>query len=144
MNSPPWPPVSSPGLSGKDDDKESVSGEWVDKVVVKSVVSQEENAPVTWEVGDNMTELPRMFCNGFSPDHSKIYPENQHYNVQSNRYDVGADHMSDDLDAATSDSSEADLLVQCNASSKVARSGLGPKNTKKPQVKSAAKSTGTR
>lgn len=132
-NSPPWPPVSSPGLSGKEDDKESVSGEWVDKVMVKSVACQEEKPPASWEV--NKTEIPRLFYNSFIPDPSKIYPENQHHDVQRNRYDVAADHESDDLDAATSDSSEADLLLQYNAY-KGAKSGLGPKNAKKPQLKS--------
>ncbi|XP_031377168.1 kinesin-like protein KIN-14I isoform X2 [Punica granatum] len=139
-NSPPWPPISSPGLSGKEDDKESVSGEWVDKVMVKGVVSQEENPPVAWEAADNKKELPQMFYNGFTPDRSKIYPENQHPDVQRNRDDVGGDHDSDDLDATTSDSSEADPLWQYNAS-KTVKSGLGPKNTKKPQLKTAKSSS---
>lgn len=141
-NSPPWPPVSSPGLIGKEDDKESVPGEWIDKVMVKGVVSQEETALVTWEIGDNKNEPPRMFYNGFIPDDPKIYPENHHQDAQRNRYDVVADYTSDDLDAATSDSSEADLLWQSNAP-KVSKSGLGPKNAKKPQLKSA-KSAETR
>ncbi|KAK4748802.1 hypothetical protein SAY87_015388 [Trapa incisa] len=107
-NSPPWPPVSSPGLGGKEDDKESLSGEWVDKVMVKSVVCQEEKPPTSWDVNSNM-EIPRVFYN---------------------------DHESGEFDALTSDSSEADLPSPYSAS-KVAKSPLGPKNTKKPQVKSS-------
>lgn len=131
-NSPPWLPIGSPGLSGKEDDKESVSGEWVDKVMVKSVVIREENPPVSWEVAEKKTEIPRMFYSSFIPDPSKIYPEIQHHDFQRTKYDVAADHESD----ATSDSSEADLLSQYNAS-KIAKSGLGPKNAKRPQLKSA-------
>ncbi|KAJ9543187.1 hypothetical protein OSB04_022894 [Centaurea solstitialis] len=68
-NSPPWPPVSSPG----EDDREVGSGEWVDKVMVNK------------QDGGRWEYLAReeSFCG-----------------------------TSDEVDAATSDSSEPDLMWQ--------------------------------
>lgn len=146
-NSPPSPPVTNPGLNGKDDEKELVAGEWVDKVMVRKhdALSREEHPPVTWEAENG--DLPHTFYQRHSSDPSivsqnKLSPNkiknNQDFDVRRDRCN---DNDSDDLEAATSDSSEPDLLWQYSAS-KVAKNGLASR-VKKPQPK-PAKSPETR
>lgn len=140
-NSPPWPPVTSPGLNTKDDEKELVSGEWVDKVMVKKHdgLSREEHPLVNWEAENG--DLPRMFFQRHHSDPSLLSRNSLPQNKIRNNQDCDAqrdrcnDNDSDDLEAATSDSSEPDLLWQYSAS-KVAKNGLASR-AKKPQPKSA-------
>ncbi|KAF7818172.1 kinesin-like protein KIN-14I isoform X1 [Senna tora] len=118
-NSPPWPPVSSPGQNYGEDDKETGSGEWVDKVMVNKQdvnVSKAENPLGCWELADN-GHLSEVFYQKYLRDSSKIYSE-QSYNMLmgGNQFNVAASDDMDDLDAATSDSSEPDLLWQFNHS----------------------------
>lgn len=114
-NSPPWPPVKSPGQNFGEDDKDTGSAEWVDKVMVnKQEASRVENPLVGCWGADN-GNLSDMFYQKYLPDASKIYPE-QSYNMftGSNRFNGASTDEMDDLDAATSDSSEPDLLWQFN------------------------------
>ncbi|PON67017.1 Kinesin-like protein [Parasponia andersonii] len=130
MHSSSWPSVeSTPDPNGKEDDKESVSSDWVDKIMVnkQDSLSREENLVECWDL--DSSQLSEMFGQSFLPDPSKIYPEQQlnnklnankkesrDYDLQrSNRYEMATTDDSDDqLEAATSDSSEADMLWQLN------------------------------
>lgn len=139
-NSPPWPPVSTPCLNYREDDKDTASGEWVDKVMVnKQDVNQIENPLGCWEAENG--HLNDVFYQKYLQDSSKLYTE-QGYNMLTgvNRFNmVGIDDI-DDLDAGTSDSSEPDLLWQFNQSKLSSLgSGIGSK-TKKPNGGKPAKS----
>ncbi|MFS7901640.1 putative minus-end-directed kinesin ATPase [Helianthus anomalus] len=134
-NSPPWPPVSSPGEMYGEDDRETGSGDWVDKVMV----NKQDGARGT--VGCWEPENTRMSDSFYQ----KYLPE-QCYNMFAggNGFDVATTDDLDELDAATSDSSEPDLLWQFNhsklssltngAMSKV--SNLNAKSTRSPDISS--------
>lgn len=148
MNSPAWPPVASPVLSRKEDDKDSSIGDWVDKIMVNKLesISSNENPATQWEV-DNR-QLPEVFYQSCLPDPTKIYHEqlynkvvankkdNQDYDLHRSRYEVASTDDSDH-EAATSDCSEPDMLWQLHLS-KVTNipNGLGSK-TRKSQPKVA-------
>ena len=140
-NSPPWPPVGVPAQNGKEDDKESAYGDWVDKVMVNRlyIVSEEENLLGQWELESR--QLPEPFYQEFVPDPSKIYPEQpytdksptkiQEYEAQSRRFDAISTDGSEEIEALTSDSSEPDLLWQSNLPrTSGLPNGLGPKPKK--------------
>ncbi|GMN52371.1 hypothetical protein TIFTF001_021517 [Ficus carica] len=113
-NSPPWPPVSSPGQNYGEEDKDMSSGEWVDKVMVNKLeVSKVENPLGCW--GAENGNLSDMFYQKYLPDSTKVYSD-QSYNMfmGGNRFNGVSTNDTDDLDAATSDSSEPDLLWQFN------------------------------
>ncbi|KAJ9185967.1 hypothetical protein P3X46_005534 [Hevea brasiliensis] len=157
--SPPWPPVGSPAQNENEEDKESVSGDWVDKVMVNrhdNIKSgDDENLLGQWELDSR--QLPEPFYQGYAQDPSKIYPEqpfnnktstannkdNQEFDAQSRRSDVISTD-SDELEAGTSDSSEPDLLWKSNLPRESSLpNGLGskPKKTntkaiKRPETKS--------
>ncbi|XP_057548227.1 kinesin-like protein KIN-14I [Amaranthus tricolor] len=110
-NTPSWPHVNSVGLNHICDEKDLDSGEWIDKIMV----NKQDSVPKTgdnlsWETSENghMTDAfhPKNF-----PDGSQLY-SNQSYNMfsESNRFEVTDVVDLDELDAATSDSSEPDLL----------------------------------
>ncbi|KAJ8752479.1 hypothetical protein K2173_004767 [Erythroxylum novogranatense] len=125
-NSPSWPPVGSPAQNGKEDDKESVSSHWVDKIMVNKhdATSKDENPMEHWEVDSR--ELPEAFYQKHNRGPSKIYPEQPYIKTPMDkrnfrdteahrtRYEMGSTDDSDDLEAATSDSSETDILWQSN------------------------------
>ncbi|KAK4476720.1 hypothetical protein RD792_015880 [Penstemon davidsonii] len=109
MTSPPWPVLSSPGLM---EDEKSVSGDWVDKVMVNKQDALSD---------EDCRQLPEMFY------HHKVYPEQAVKNISSNRrhsldnglartteYEAAVNDDSDELEAATSDSSELDYQLQVN------------------------------
>ncbi|XP_057962403.1 kinesin-like protein KIN-14I [Malania oleifera] len=148
MGSPPWPPAGNPGLNfQKEDDRETGSGDWVDKVMVNKHDSLDSLGH--WE--EENRQLPEMFYQKYLPDPSKIYPEQPYNKFSATKKDsrecdaqrVRYETDSDDFEAATSDSSETDLLWQLNVS-KVTNipNGLGLK-TKSPPPK-PAKSLETR
>ncbi|KAI4301454.1 hypothetical protein L6164_034732 [Bauhinia variegata] len=115
-NSPPWPPVNSPGQNYGEDDRETGPGEWVDKVMVnKQDVSKTENALGCWDTDNG--HLSDVFYQKYLQDSSKIYSERS-YNMfmGGNQFNIAGSDDLDDLDAATSDSSEPDLLWQFNHS----------------------------
>lgn len=156
MHSSSWPSVeSTPDSNGKDDDKESVSSDWVDKIMVNKHygLSREENLIECWDV--DSTQLSEMFGQSYLPDPSKIFPEQQlnklngnkkdgqDYDLQrSNRYEMATTDDSDDqLEAATSDSSEADMLWQLNPPKATnIPNGLGGAQTRKTNPKPARSS----
>lgn len=115
-NSPPWPPVKSPGQNYGEDDKEIGSGEWVDKVMVnKQDVSKTVGLLGGWEADNG--HLSEVFYQKYLQDSSKIYTERS-YNMfmGGNQFNIAGSDDMDDLDAVTSDSSEPDLLWQFNHS----------------------------
>lgn len=156
MQSSSWPSVeSTPDSNGKEDDKESVSSDWVDKIMVNKLygLSREENLIECWDV--DSTQLSEMFGQSYLPDPSKIFPEpqlnklngnkkdGQDYGLQrSNRYEMATTDDSDDqLEAATSDSSEADMLWQLNPPKATnIPNGLGGAQTRKTNPKPARSS----
>ncbi|KAJ8426281.1 hypothetical protein Cgig2_001030 [Carnegiea gigantea] len=129
-NSSPWPPVNSPGQNHFDDEKDT--DEWVDKIMVNKQDSlpQAEDPLHCWD-SDN-GHRTESFYQQYFPHGPKLYSE-QSYNIfnGSNHLEVtNADDL-DELDAATSDSSEPDLLWQLNHSKVPTLSnGLGT-NTKR-------------
>ncbi|XP_074325550.1 kinesin-like protein KIN-14F [Apium graveolens] len=89
-----------------------------------------------WEEDDH--QLPKMPSNKYIPDPSKIYPEqpmnkNDILNHDMNRHEVVTTDGYDELDVATSDSSEADSLWQLNV----------PKTTSIPTLKGSTLRTKT-
>ncbi|GKV31984.1 hypothetical protein SLEP1_g40630 [Rubroshorea leprosula] len=138
-----WPQLSSPALSIKDDDRGSVSSDWVDKVMLNK--------------GENLnfgSLEPEKLYQSCIPVPTKIFPEHNSDKFTANRRDSQDSDVlqtqyefvttdDSDFDAATSDYSETDSLWQSSIP-KVTNipSGVGPK-AKKPNPK-AAKSTETR
>lgn len=125
-NSPPWPPISSPGETYAEDDREMMgSGDWVDKVMVNK---QDAAAARCWEAENN-----GGFYQKYVPDSSKLYSEGAH------GFEIASTDGADELDAATSDSSEPDLLWQFNHSKLPTLSRLNNSNgkpTKSPDLRS--------
>nr|VDD03773.1 unnamed protein product [Brassica oleracea] len=112
VNSPPWPPVASPGQTYREEDPSFGSSEWVDKVMVNNRQDEMRRVESLW--GGGMTDngisvLPEDFYRrDVSSDSSRIFSEHS-YNIF-----MGNNNSADDLDAATSESSEPDLLWQYN------------------------------
>lgn len=142
LNSPPWPQVNSSGFGfQREDERERGNGDWVDKVMVNKQESfhlRDANQHANWE-GDNR-QLPDSFYQRYLVDSSKK-DGHQEYDTQRSRFDTATTDDSDDVEAATSDSSEPDMLWQFNppkvpttTPTKIAS------KIKKPQPKMAAKS----
>nr|GEW72408.1 kinesin-like protein KIN-14I isoform X1 [Tanacetum cinerariifolium] len=128
-NSPQWPPVSSPGQIYLEDDRDMGSGDWVDKVMVNK-----QDAARCWEAEN------AAFYQNYVPDSSKLHSE-QSYNISEggNGFDNVTNDSVDELDAATSDSSEPDLLWQFNHFKLPTMSRLNnssAKPTKSPDLRS--------
>lgn len=150
-NSPPWPPVSSPGQHLGEEEREMSSGEWVDKVMVNKLDAS-HGAPNTfgqWE--PNNGQMSDVFYQKYLSDSSKSYMDSS-YNIfsGSNQFDAATTEDLDELDAGTSDSSETDLLWQLNQAkfanltseigSKIPKSG--PKLGKTPDLRNMASKLG--
>ncbi|VAI06521.1 unnamed protein product [Triticum turgidum subsp. durum] len=119
-DSPSWPDSNSRVNFQMGEERETVCGDWVDKVVVNNNHSLGD-----WE-GDS-TALPDFFYQRYN---SGLRDEQQRPRFCSTNTDD-----SDDIDVATSDSSESDALWQFNVSSinsSVIQSGS---KIKKPQTK---------
>ncbi|XP_044981811.1 kinesin-like protein KIN-14F [Hordeum vulgare subsp. vulgare] len=119
-DSPSWPDSNSRVNFQMGEERETVCGDWVDKVVVNNNHSLGD-----WE-GDNAA-LPDFFYQRY---HSGLRDEQQRPRFCSTNTDD-----SDDIDVATSDSSESDALWQFNVSSinsSIIQSGS---KIKKPQMK---------
>ncbi|KAH9625424.1 hypothetical protein KSS87_011354 [Heliosperma pusillum] len=117
-NSPPWPPAITPGQNCGDEEKDPDSGEWVDKIMVnkKDSTPKAENQLSCWEA-ENGDMTDSSFYQKYFPDGPKLYSD-QSYNIFSgrNQFEVTTGDDLNELDAATSDSSEPDLLWQFNHS----------------------------
>ncbi|GLT94847.1 hypothetical protein SLE2022_125650 [Rubroshorea leprosula] len=138
-----WPQLSSPALSIKDDDRESVSSDWVDNVMLKKVENLKFGSLEPEKLYQNCIPVPtKIFPEHNSDKFTANRRDSQDSDVLQTRYEVATTDDSD-FDAATSDCSETDSLWQSSIP-KVTNipSGLGPK-AKKPNPK-AAKSTETR
>ncbi|MBA0826502.1 hypothetical protein Goarm_011347, partial [Gossypium armourianum] len=113
-NSPPWPPVISPTQNFRDDEKESGSGEWVDKVMVnKQDNINRVGIPLgCWEAENENS--PDVFYQKYLQNSSKIYQEQSSYNMfmGGNRFNMANISDIDDLDVSTSHLSEPDFLWQ--------------------------------
>ncbi|KAF3647104.1 Kinesin-4 [Capsicum annuum] len=149
MNSPPWAPANSP--ASREDDKESVSGDWVDKIMVNKQDGLSRSSFLKgWEEETRIS--PDLLYRKCSPDSSKVYPEQsinkvagnkkdgQDYEASRTRSEAGPVDDFDDLEAATSETSELEYTCQSNLQ-KVSQTpnGLGSK-LKKPSPKQAKKS----
>lgn len=105
--------------SHQENDKELSSGKWVDKSIVnKHEASIADHDWVAHE--DEAAAMPDFFHQKYASDSSTVFQAQQHsrsgnqrkdFELHRNRFDpaVTTDD-SDDLDVATSDSSEADAL----------------------------------
>ncbi|CAN0889089.1 Kinesin-like protein KIN-14I [Linum grandiflorum] len=121
-NSPPWPPVSSPGQNYGEDEREVGSVGWVDKVMVnkQEAANRLESSLGSWEADNG--HFPEAFYQKYLSDSNTKVPSQQSYNMfmGSNGFstnNAASTYELDELDAATtSDSSEPDLLWQFNQS----------------------------
>ncbi|AES61721.2 kinesin-like protein KIN-14I [Medicago truncatula] len=139
-NSPPWPPVNSLVQNCVEDDKETGTGEWVDKVMVNKLdVNKTGNMLGCWEADNG--NLSEEFYQKYLQDSSKVYSERS-YNMfmRGNQFNIAGSDDTDDVDAATSDSSEHDLLWQFNHS-KVTSVANGNESKGRRFVTKSAKST---
>ncbi|KAM3326414.1 kinesin-like protein KIN-14I [Capsicum chacoense] len=116
VNSPPWPPINSPCENYEGYDKDTGTGEWVDKVMVNKQDSiHGAGKPFGyWESENGMSDA---FAQKYLSESSKLcqeksnnlFPLSEHFNI------TPADDL-EEFDATTSDSSEPDLLWQFNNS----------------------------
>ncbi|TMW94892.1 kinesin-like protein KIN-14I isoform X1 [Solanum pennellii] len=152
-NSPPSPPGNNP--VSREEDRESVSGDWVDKIMVnKQDGLSRSNSLRGWEEETRIS--PDLLYRKCPPDSSKVYPEQhiskvagnkkegQDYEASRTRSEAGSTDDFDDLEAATSESSELEYAWQPNPQ-KVSQTPIGlgsklkkpsPKQVKKPEIRS--------
>ncbi|GJN31227.1 hypothetical protein PR202_gb19596 [Eleusine coracana subsp. coracana] len=135
-DSPSWPDSNLRVNFQMGDERETIGGDWIDKVVVNNTTSVGD-----WE-GDNAA-LPDFFYQRYhSGVRDKQYQrsntrqkDNHEFEQQRPRfYSINTDD-SDDIDIVTSDSSESDALWQLNVQSinnSISDSGS---KIKKPQAK---------
>ncbi|KAL6902279.1 hypothetical protein ACP4OV_005155 [Aristida adscensionis] len=135
-DSPSWPDSNSRVNFQMGDERETVSGDWVDKVVVNN-----NNFVGDWE-GDSAA-LPDFFYqryhsgmreNQFQRSNTRQKDDHAFEQQRPRFYSVNTDD-SDDIDMATSDSSESDALWQFNVQSvnnSITETGS---KIKKPQTK---------
>jgi kinesin family protein C2/C3 len=140
-NSPPWPPVNGlvQNCVEDDDDKETGTGEWVDKVMVNKLdVNKTGNMLGCWETDNG--NLSEEFYQKYLQDSSQVYSERS-YNMfmRGNQFNIAGSDDTDDVDAATSDSSEHDLLWQFNHS-KVTSIANGNQSKGRKFISKSAKS----
>lgn len=99
MSSPPWPPAASSSPDLKDFEKESVSSDWVDKIMInKQELERRGGNILGWE--EDGRQSPDMFF--------------QRQNTRSLTATPDDSDDPDAPDATTSDSSEPDFLWQPN------------------------------
>ncbi|GAB2262683.1 hypothetical protein Droror1_Dr00003680 [Drosera rotundifolia] len=119
-NSTPWPPLDCLEQNILEDGKDIGSGEWVDKVMVNKLESAAKLDPLcTWELLEAENgSLHGSFSQKCFLDSSNLYTE-------------AFIDPTDEFDAATSSSSEQDLLWQFNHSRlPTLVNGMGTKMTK--------------
>ncbi|CAI8615388.1 unnamed protein product [Vicia faba] len=138
-NSLPWPHVNNQVVNGKEDDKESVSGEWVDKIRMKRTDSLTSD--------DSLVEQWEADSKQFSPISPSSFSENSKLCLEP-AFDIATmtTEESDELEIATSDSSESDMnwLTQAPKPTAIsnglpsikAKKSINPKPSKIPEVRS--------
>ncbi|RLN43330.1 hypothetical protein C2845_PM01G12870 [Panicum miliaceum] len=135
-DSPSWPDSNLRVNFQMGDEREAVSGDWIDKVVVNN-----NNSIGDWE-GDSAA-LPDFFYQRYhSGMREKQYQRNitrqkedHEYEQQRSRFYSTNTDDSDDIDMATSDSSESDALWQLNVQSINSSISESGSKVKKPQAK---------
>ncbi|ONK63285.1 uncharacterized protein A4U43_C07F13390 [Asparagus officinalis] len=144
----PWTDTSPRLNFQKDYGKEGGYGDWEDKVMVnKQDFTVKDESPLRdWERDcepssdffyQRYLSDTRVYSDQQSGDNSVTRKERLELEIQRNRFDSSITDDSDDLDVATSDSSEADLLWQYNVPRVTAAlKGSGSK-IKKPLIKPA-------
>ncbi|WVZ56657.1 hypothetical protein U9M48_007151 [Paspalum notatum var. saurae] len=134
-DSPSWPDSNLRVNFQMGDEREAIGGDWIDKVVVNN------NNSVDWE-GDSAA-LPDFFYQRYhSGVREKQYQRNNtrqkddhEYEQQRPRFYSTNTDDSDDIDMATSDSSESDALWQLNVQSMNGSVSESGSKVKKPQTK---------
>ncbi|KAJ1383470.1 P-loop containing nucleoside triphosphate hydrolase, partial [Sesbania bispinosa] len=102
MNPPMWPHA---GVNGKEDDKESTSGDWVDKGMTRNDSLPVDDSLVgQWEVESKRSSSP-LLSPTYLSDPSKICME------------MSSTNDSDELELTTSECSESDMSWQSHISS---------------------------
>nr|CAB3501073.1 unnamed protein product [Digitaria exilis] len=135
-NDSPWPDSNLRVNFQMGDERELVGGDWIDKVVVNN-----NNTVGDWE-GDSAA-LPDFFYQRYhSGMREKQYQRNNtrqkdghEYEQQRPRFYSTNTDDSDDIDMATSDSSESDALWQLNVQSMNSSISESASKVKKPQAK---------
>ncbi|KAG6508435.1 hypothetical protein ZIOFF_033809 [Zingiber officinale] len=143
----PWPLSSSRMNHPNKDDKQIVYNDWVDKVMVnkQDTVATDGNSMIDWD-GSYGTS-PDIFYHQSLSD-MRVHPDEQFHkkgitgkdssyemNRQRKESFYAATDGSDDLDVATSDSSEAEMLWQFNLQNVHNTYNESGSNIKKPQTK---------
>jgi len=137
-HSPPWPHVNSHhAVNGKDDDKESVSGEWNDKIMNRNdSLTSDDSLVGQWEA-ESKQFSPLLSPSSLS-EHSKLCLEPE-FEMTTMTTDE-----SDELEIATSDSSESDMnwLIQApkptalsNGLGSNAKKSINQRPTKIPEIR---------
>ncbi|EER94990.2 hypothetical protein BDA96_01G424900 [Sorghum bicolor] len=135
-DSPSWPDSNLRVNFQMGDEREAIGGDWIDKVVVNN-----NNSVGDWE-GDTAA-LPDFFYQRYhSGMREKQYQRNNtrqkddhEYEQQRPRFYSTNTDDSDDIDMATSDSSESDALWQLNVQSMNNSISDSGSKVKKPQIK---------
>ncbi|XWS57460.1 hypothetical protein CRYUN_Cryun09bG0175800 [Craigia yunnanensis] len=80
-----WPPLGGPASSAKENDRDSASGEWVDKVIVNKHynIRKDPNPSASREVGNG--QLPEKFNQSYIRSPTKIYPEQNLNKLTTNK-----------------------------------------------------------
>ncbi|KAG6483979.1 hypothetical protein ZIOFF_060772 [Zingiber officinale] len=155
-DSSPWTVSSSRMNHPNKDDKQIVYSDWVDKVMVnkQETVATDDNYMIDWE-GSYGTSPDHLFYHQCLSD-MRVHPDEQYHKNAITRKDssyelnrqrkesfYAATDGSDDLDVATSDSSEADMLWQFNLQNVHNAYNESGSKIKKPQTKPQAKTPDT-
>uniref|UniRef100_A0A0D9VT36 Kinesin motor domain-containing protein n=1 Tax=Leersia perrieri TaxID=77586 RepID=A0A0D9VT36_9ORYZ len=135
-DSPSWPDSVSRANFQMGEERETIGGEWIDKVVVNNI-----NSVGDWE-GDSAA-LPDFFYQRYhSGTRDKQYLRNNSRKKDGNEFEQQRPRFystntddSDDIDIATSDSSESDALWQFNVQSINSSISENGSKIKKPQTK---------
>lgn len=135
-DSPSWPDSISRANFQMGEERETIGGEWIDKVVVNN-----NNSVGDWE-GDSAA-LPDFFYQRYhSGTRDKQYLRNNSRKKDGNEFEQQRPRFystntddSDDIDIATSDSSESDALWQFNVQSINSSISENGSKIKKPQTK---------
>jgi kinesin family protein C2/C3 len=135
-DSPSWPDSISRANFQMGEERVTIGGEWIDKVVVNN-----NNSVGDWE-GDSAA-LPDFFYQRYhSGTRDKQYLRNNSRKKDGNEFEQQRPRFystntddSDDIDIATSDSSESDALWQFNVQSINSSISENGSKIKKPQTK---------
>ncbi|KAK1317036.1 Kinesin-4 [Acorus calamus] len=141
-DSPPWPDSNHlQNFPKSDDDKEMGFGDWIDKTVVnkqESLIRGQNDSLRDWQ--GNGTQLPEFFYQSYLPDQlcgrdATSRKEGHDFDIQRSRFESASTDGSDELEIATSDSSEADMLWQYNLPRVTTTVNGGVPRSKKPVPK---------